>query len=884
MADAAVTFLLENVVQLVTYQVNLIGGAEDELNRLKKDLGTLNSFLRDAAKMANKPEGFRDIERRIRDVVYEAEDTIDSCISNNAAAASTKNPVRKLLKSKRVSLAEEVKSLREGEVCEMVKTVQTFIANSMANNSQQRHLDLPSNPFKPQTIREANVVGFEEAEKKILGYLREPKEKLDVMSIVGMPGLGKTTLAWKVFKNQDVISEFPNRIWVYVTQTPNIKNVFLEILKEFTSEDMSGLRFDKLKETVQYYLNDRKFLLVLDDVWTTEAWNAINVVLQNSYSMSKVIVTSRHEGVGNKASLPRKSYNLPLLLPAQSWELLQYEVFGQLKKCHANLNVVGQCIATNCGGLPLSIVVIGGILLDKCSKNVDISVIKDEWLKVSGHVTDFLKNDVKQQVSNIVELSYNSLPDKLKDCLLYLRVFPEDYEISVWKLVRMWIAEGFIQGEGLEETAEEYLKDLISMNLVMAVKRNIKGEVKTCRIHDVVYAFCGSKLLQEQQRFFYEMKCVNNDFVPPSSEIGKPRRLCFHSELDSFLSDKEKMNFDRIRSLLFFYKAPANFPDKYTPTMVKGFNMLRVLESEFNRMNQIPKGVTELYHLRYLTICVDTLKTLAEDFSNLWNLQTLVIYTKMESITIKANILKMIQLRHLKTNVGIIGVGKGDGVRCTSLQTLSRISPEICTTNFFNKFPNLKRLGIQGKLANLFQTNSLGMLNQLEKLKLVNTHHDSESRGSMRFPELASWFPLKLKMLTIEGTSLDWNHMSKLGMIETLQVLKLKDNAFTGMAWEVVGGGFHSLHFLLIEDTELLVWEASKNSFPRLRFLVLRQCRKLQGIPDAVVGILEKLDIEHLSATAVDSAKKIAAKKEANQEKEGASRFKLTIGVGCESD
>ncbi|XP_042039149.1 putative late blight resistance protein homolog R1A-10 [Salvia splendens] len=876
MADAAVTFLLDNLVQLLKHQASLISGAERDLDLLKQDLETLNSFLRKAAKKPNKPEEFRDLEKRIRDVVYEAEDTIDSCI----AAAYKKSSITRFFGG----FAEEVKSLRENEVIQMVDKVLKFDATTMDNIPDAQRKDSPTKP-KLKTIREENVVGFEDYENLIVEYLRESKEELDVISIIGMPGLGKTTLAWKIFKSHFVENEFPNRIWVNVSQTPDIKNVFLTILKKFTSEDISNDILDTtLIDMVQSYLKDRKFILVLDDVWNMEDWNSIRNVLSKSNYMSKVIITSREKSVGDKASQPRKSYELPFLSGPQSWELLQYEAFGKPGMCPDELKVVGECIANNCHGLPLSIVVIGGILVEQDAKNEDISAKKEAWLKVSNDVKKFLENDKKNQVLDIVELSYNRLPDELKDCLLYLAVFPEDYEISAWKLIRLWIGEGFIQGENLEETAEENLKDLISRNLVMVVKRNSKGGVKTCRVHDVVHAFCGSKLLQEQPRFFREMKCVNKGFVPPLSDIDKPRRLSFHSGLEIFFTSNEKKKVSRVRSLLFFKESP-NFPEKHTPTMVDGMDLLRVLESGLIKLKQIPKGVTKLFHLRYLTICVDNLPTVAEAFSGLWNLQTLVVYTKQESFTIKANIWKMIHLRHLKTNQAITQVAnaKGNSEGCSSLRTLSRISPEICTTNFFNKAPNLKRLGIQGKLAILFKTNSLGMLNQLEKLKLVNTFHDSESQRSMSFPELTSWFPTKLTMLTIVGTRLDWKHMSTLARMEALQVLKLKDDAFTGMSWEAVGGGFHSLHFLLVEDTELVIWKALNNSFPKLRHLVLRQCKRLRDIPDAVVGSLEKLDIEHLSATAVDSAKKIAEKKIANQGEKEASKFKLTKGAGCES-
>lgn len=189
------------------------------------------------------------------------------------------------------------------------------------------------------------------------------------------------SLARKIFKNENITSEFPNRIWVHVTQTPNYKNVFLNILKEFTSDNLSGQSDRALTETAQHYLKHRKFLLVLDDVWTTEAWEKIKVVLPESNNMGKVLITSREKPVGEKASRQKKTHELQFLNDDQSWELLQYEVFGKLDLCHEDLEVVGKCIARECYGSPLAIAVIGGILVNQILKNQEISGIRKAWNK-----------------------------------------------------------------------------------------------------------------------------------------------------------------------------------------------------------------------------------------------------------------------------------------------------------------------------------------------------------------------------------------------------------------------------------------------------------------------------------------------------------------------
>ncbi|KAK4394845.1 putative disease resistance protein [Sesamum angolense] len=808
MADAAITFLLENGVQLVKSYYDLISGAEAELKQLRDEVALLKAYLRQASRKEQKDDPLREMERQIREAIYDAEDTIDSCLTD-AGVANSKFKLFRSLRPKRGTLASEVKSLRKDTVTPLLTKAEKFFANMQTGEGSGKSLDGSKSLQEPRrnlrqkvpSIRQDKIVGFEDEEKTVLGYLMEKRPKLDVISSL---------------------------------------DVLVTILKGFRkNDDLSRLDYDDLLESVCDSLRTAKFLLVLDDVWTVDALEAIKKVLPNDNMMAKVLITTRDEHVGTRANVNRKPHKLAFLKEKESWELLRLKVFED-DPCPGYLESTGKQIAKKCGGLPLALVVIGGILVDQFTKAQGSTAISSAWEDVEENVSkyfkDYVKDDEKEKgTADVVALSYNKLPDALRDCFLYLGVFREDYEIPAWTLTRLWIAEGFIQqedGESLEKTAEENLNDLISRNLVMVEKRNHINEVKTCRVHDVIRQFCISKA--DEQNLFKEIKKSKEGVLhPPVADIDK------------------------------------------------------VLDYMSVKFNQFPTKITKLIHLRYVTLSWDDLDFLPGAISELWNLQTLVIDTKSRTIDMEANIWKLIQLRHLKTKAAIKLLDtRGEGRKAgENLQTLSRLSPESCKDEVFTKARYLKRLGISGRLHNLSGTNcSLENLAFLENLKLVNDlSYELETGKSLRSLLQPKFLPRKLKRLTLSATYLDWSDISTLGEIDTLQVLKLKNKAFIGRRWKVQDGSFEKLQFFLIANTDLVYWVASAGHFPSLRCLVLRNCDTLSEIPLCLAESLEKLDIAHVPESAFESAKKIQEKKKLmplGQENARWGTFELKLPAG----
>lgn len=734
------------------------------------------------------------------------------------------------------------------------------------------------------------MVGFEDEAEKLKGYLNEESKELDVISIIGMPGLGKTTLAGKIFRDPAIQYEFPTRIWVYVSQEFTKKDIFLTIIKEFTSitEEIKNKNDKELAKQVAGYLETTKFLLVMDDVWTCKDWDHLRIALPKINKRGKVMITSRQKEVGKHVNRNREPHMLRFLTLDESWLLLRLEVFHK-DDFPIELETEGRLIAERCDGLPLAIVVIGGILVKKASAN--IGAMKKTWEKVSKSFETYLHDeDAEKRMENIISLSYEKLPYHLRECFLYFGLFPEDFEIPAWKLMYMWIAEGLVQQKddmSLEDAAENYLEDLINRNLVRAEKFKPDGKVKTCRIHDMLRDFCKNEAGKDKEAFFQEIKLGSEGGLQSSSSQElNDRRLCIHSDVLKFVSMKPTG--PRVRSFVCFSRDGTPMPMENMSAIPAGFKLLRVLDVKPVKFTRLPGDMYKLLHLRYLVITVN-IYVLPATFSKLWNIQTLVVDTDSRTLDIKADILNMIQLRHFKTNASAVlsktllsktGKSSKGGEK---IQTLGTISPESCTQEVFDKARNLKKLGVRGRLAWLLDDkngsfDSLGKLDNLEKLKLMNDMF-SYSGAQLHGLPLAYKFPAKLRSLTLSETSLDWCHMSILGSLEKLEVLKLKDKAFKGETWKATDGGFRQLEVLNIGRTDLKIWVAYHHHFPRLKHLQLKNCEDLQHVPIGLADIpsFQKLDL-YRSRRAATSARKIYEAKVSQEGKNsGNVRFKLSI-------
>nr|XP_043609111.1 putative late blight resistance protein homolog R1B-16 [Erigeron canadensis] len=696
---------------------------------------------------------------------------------------------------------------------------------------------------------EEDVVGFDEEVVTLLDQLTATSIKqFQVISIAGMAGLGKTTLARKLFNDPLVEYFFDIRAWTRVSQVYLVKDLLLGILSSSNrdvTDEIYQMSDVQLGEKLYRLLKGRKYLVVLDDIWDSKVWNDIKMYFPDDKTGSRVLFTSRDVDVGSHVQAARPTHVLRFRNEVESWDLFMKKTFGT-GICPFSLEAFGRVITRKCEGLPLAIVIVSGLLKNKLSNKW--------WGQIAEKLSLFMVSNASQYMHSLA-LSYNDLPPHLKQCFLFFGSFPEDYEVPVTKLIWLWIAQGFINQSGsktLEDVAEDCLMALINRGLLLTSKKRADGRIKACCIHDLLRDVCLRKAEEEK----FSLLSYNYALVPASSTTIHSG-LCYPHELGNILLKARLIG----RPIHYEYKT------------------VRVLDMEYVPMSVFHSDVLHLSDLRYLAIQAYDGSPPAS-ISNLVNLQTLII-SSQKNIVLPKTIWNMVNLRHLYTKSGenlieqpnFVQVAGNDGSPnlLPSLQTLSQVSPRSCQ-DVSSRAPNIRKLGFCGSLISSLgdlEFPNVNSLQHLQKLKLLNTIPYPEATRLCNL----EMFSKNLRKLTLSNTKVDWEEIWTFSRLPNLEILKLKLHACTGEIWETGDEEFSQLKVLKMHYLDIKCWISSRDNFPRLQRLVVHRCSKLKRIPLDLGSILtlEVIEVRGCSTSAHNSA--IEIQKE--QENEGNSFLKV---------
>nr|AAV88068.1 NBS-LRR protein [Ipomoea batatas] len=813
MGCVALTSLMATIELQFLRSIPRVSILDDELPiKFFEKLSSLQAFLQ------QKSGAIRDLEIQIRDFALDAEDRIEIQLSNFLLAKNREDQ-QKAAQKLHQTLIEAAEN-----AAHLLK-----ISNESDDESNECHSLIPwsldtSLRLQPPKL-EGRMVGRRNDYLLVKNQLLYSDQRR-VILIVGMNGIGKTTLAASVYEDSSVASHFDVRAWITMSGEYTMRQTLHDLLltlaepnhetRKRTTLDLDD-DDDLLAKQVSKCLKGKIYLIVLDNLWNNRVWDDIQGYFPNDSNGSRIVLTTTHFDQGSYTSLDC-IHNMALLDAKESWDLFCSNPFLE-KHMEPKFEKIRSHVLEKCEGLPLSIVTVAQ-RLSKCNN------IRKEWEKVEKELEllGFLD-------SSALTLMYNQLPQYLKVCFLYFGVFSKRNVIRVKQLFKLWIAEGILNllgNEELESQAYEYLQELIDRSLVLIDKQSSDGKIKTCKMHSALHSFC----VREAQK--NSIFCAVNTQQYPQGSFNMFANSCRWLSLYKHSFDYYVLfRTNTPRSIFFFQK-----DDEISVS----FKLLRVLAyAPSSFFQRVPTQLQDLIFLRYLSV-KGWFKGLDYIVSANRNLQTLVVSSSNESqprghtLHLPSTIWELPQLQHLELDSSYV-IDPPSVVK-DNMQTLSWVCPTHCRTEVYRKFPNIKKLKIFGFCDSPIILDDLNYLVRLERLTI------SVSFGCIVTLPKPSMFPSRLKKLSLNDTSLSKKDLMIIGMLPRLEVLKLK-NTFHEEVWEVAEGRrFNQLRFLLLEDKKLKKWMINKYSFQCLERLVLRFCCCLEKIPRNMNYIITLKSIE----------------------------------------
>ncbi|KAL1561265.1 putative late blight resistance protein R1B-16 [Salvia divinorum] len=802
------------------------------------------------------------LDTQIREVAHRAEDIIESHMVHHMLSGSDcvrftlSTPDLQQVTRDLDSLMEQAEKLMEMEDKKMPREVDSAV----------EQVKVVDKKMQSSSSSSSVVVGIDEDLMQLKDRLTRMEKKLEIVPVVGMGGIGKTTLARKLYEDPLIVDHFAYRAWTTVSQDYNMRQILKSLLRCITGNECDE-HTDELKVMLHKNLYGRKYLIVLDDIWNTKFWDEMRMYFPDNNNGSRIVITTRESDVANYADSSRSQHQVQLLSESESWNLLHQLVFGE-EECPPVLQEIGRKIAKDCRGLPLAISVMGGML-----SKMDRS--EEAWQKIGDDVIAAI-GESNVQCYSILSLSYNHLPNHMKPCFLYMGAFPEDFKIKGSKLVSLWVAEGFVKSNGersLEEEAEDWLKSLVERNLFM-VREYKYGKPKSYSMHDMLRALCIRKC--EEGKFLYAKN-------GPKVTFSNSRRvsLDISNGMDDVNGSTESVSLTR--SVICIGYERSEFPYGAFSTL----RLLRVLDFTDMWFDEFPTEIFEFVNLRYLGVYCKS--NIPRGISRLWNLHTLISNRHFD---VPCELWRLSELRNLK----LLGIELllDEEMNYSVLKKLQMISVYVAkdATNldgFLESIPNIKMLEIDYFLHVTSMVIDLSHLRKLEILRCYNLRYISPTEHHLccLFKVM---FPCNIKKLHLFGCGLHLEMLRSLtSTLHKLEVLRLYQCTFISEektceeeentseeVWKVAEEDvLCSLQFLYLERLRLVRWIADEANFPRLRHLRVHRCYHLEEIPSGIgeIPTLQLIELEECTESAVASAERIVEEQSEN----GNEDFKLRI-------
>ncbi|CAK8565029.1 unnamed protein product [Lathyrus sativus] len=852
------------------------------LRKLQTTLLTLQAVLDDAEERQINNLAVKKWLEDLKDVVLDAEDLVSEIsydslrckMEKNRQAGSRTNKVWNFLSSPFTNFYRDINS----QLKIMCETLEPFAQHKDTLGLQTKSARVPRRQPSSSGVNESVMVGRNDDKDTIIRMLvsdsgTSKNNNLGVVAILGMGGVGKTTLAQLVYNDEKVEQHFDFKVWVCVSEDFDVVRVTSSSSKVWESDNLDILRVELNKNT-----RNKRFLFVLDDLWNDNYndWDELVSPLTDGKPGSSVIITTRQQKVAEMAkTFP--IYKLDPLSHEDCWCILSKHALGSdeyLSGQNIAFEEIGRKIARKCDGLPIAAKTLGGLLRSR----VDTT----EWTAILNSQVWNLPND---NIMPALHLSYQYLPSHLKRCFAYCSIFPKDYPLDRKKLVLLWMAEGFLDcsqtGKLAEEVGDDCFTELLSRSLIQQSNDGARGNLFF--MHD---------LINDLATFVSGKFCGRSDCGDISEKV---RHLSYIQErYDIFMKFMPFYNFKYLRSFLPISHrrveacVSINVVDDFLPTLKR----LRVLSlSKYINIINLPDSIGNLVQLRYLDLSFTKIKSLPDTICKLYNLQTLILLDCACLIELPLHMENLINLRHLDlsgTDIKELPMEIG-GLENLQTLTLFLVGERHVGLSIkeLRKFPNL-----QGKLtikelhnvADAKEAQDANLKNK-EKIEELQLMWGIQSEDSLKVKDVLEMLqpPINLKSLLIDlygGTSFpSWFGNSSFSNMVSLSIHNckycmtlpplgklpyLKELSISNLLLlERIGPEFYCaqegecsnstfLPFPSLEHMKFhnmpnwrdwLPFEGIDFAFPRLRTLKLSYCPELKGHLPCKLSCMEELNI-----------------------------------------
>ncbi|CAO2175491.1 unnamed protein product [Urochloa humidicola] len=664
---------LNRLGSLVERENANLSGIHRQVIFLRDELRSMSTTVEMVSESEEASMQVKDWMGQLRELSYDVEDCIEIFMHHLDSVATCNGFIQKIISKVNSLKAHYHVGIQINELKERMMEVSDRRKRYKIDPSTLFPKSVPIDPRLPALFEEADrLVGIDSQVDKLVQWLTDgislhtPRK---VVSIVGFGGLGKTTHANQVF--QKFLKSSP----ITADQNQDIARVHEDLY-------FKTLEYQQLVEMNRDYLKNKRYLVIIDDLWSKQAWKEVQCAFPQDSNASKIITTTRIEDVAKYCSFPHKEYVYPMtpLDSDDSKSLFLKRIFHHKDDCPLELKEVTDDILRKCHGLPLAIVNIASLLATK-------PISKREWQRVWHSLGSAFEQDHELElVKRILFLSYCDLPHYLKICFLHLSIFPEDHVIGRLCLTRKWIAEGFIaeqQGQHLEDTAENYFSELINRNMIEPVGTDYSGRPRACRVHDIMFDLIISLSIKEN----FVTIMADHKLTPSTNKI---RRLSLQGNCPEQSLSLGANSLSQVRSFTVFGDVGK------IPSLLN-FHVLRVLDIQNcpSLEDKDIESIGSLSHLRYISLYNSNISMIPSQIGRLQQLQTLDLRaTRIKELP--ATIAQLHQLARLCVPNGVAlpnGIGNMTALEELSMLDASKNSPEVVQE--LGGLTKLKVLGIK---------------------------------------------------------------------------------------------------------------------------------------------------------------------------------------------